>query len=286
MRTDRILDSVGGKGLNSAVVLNHLGVETTSIGFFAGNIGEELIGIIKEYGINIIPVWVGGTTRVAHVIADRKSKIHSHVIAGQMTVNSAQADEFKKQFARQLVNADSVIFAGSVPISMHPDFYQSLIMLAKEKNVPTLVDAQKEVMRESIKAKPDIVKMNWEEFGWTFDKKWEDIDELIAQAKDFYENQEIKNLVITMSKEGILAITREGIYFAKAPLQVPLNAAGAGDAVSSALAVKLHEGASWEEAMRFAGAVSAAAVLTERTGDLNMEDVRRILPDVKVKMIN
>ncbi len=286
MRTDRILDSVGGKGLNSAVVLNHLGVETTSIGFFAGNIGEELIGIIKEYGINIIPIWVGGTTRVAHVIADRKSKIHSHVIAGQMTVNSAQAEEFKKQFARQLVNAESVIFAGSVPKSMHPDFYQSLIMLAKEKKVPTLVDAQKEVMRESIKAKPDIVKMNWEEFGWTFNKKWKDTDDLIAQAKDFYEYQEIENLVITMSKEGILAITREGIYFAKAPLQVPLNAAGAGDAVSSALAVKLHEGDSWEEAMRFAGAVSAAAVLTERTGDLNMEDVRRILPDVKVKMIN
>ena len=43
MRTDRIVNSVGGKGLNSAVVLRHLGVETVGIGFFAGRIGQALV---------------------------------------------------------------------------------------------------------------------------------------------------------------------------------------------------------------------------------------------------
>jgi 1-phosphofructokinase family hexose kinase len=286
MRTDRIVNCVGGKGLNSAVVLSHLGVETKSIGFFAGSVGRELIDLVEGYGISVVPIWVGGTTRVAHVIADKKTKIHSHVIAGRMDVSAEQAQLFTDQFSSLIEQAESVIFAGSVPKSMDPGFYNHLIKLTKEKGLPTLVDAQNEVMREAIQAKPDIVKMNWEEFRWTFNKKSENLEDLVVEAESFHAEQDIQNLVITMSKEGILAVTEEGTYLAKAPLQKPLNAAGAGDAVSSALAVRLHAGDTWEKAMRFASAVSAAAVLTERTGDVLMEDAGRILPDVEIRKIN
>jgi 1-phosphofructokinase family hexose kinase len=278
MRTDRIVNSVGGKGLNSAVVLRHLGVETVGIGFFAGKIGQELVDIVEEYGIITEAIWAGGTNRVAHVIAELKNKRHSHVIAGQTLVSEEQKYEFIDRFKVRVREADWVIFAGSIPKSLNDDFYAELIPIAQAENVPTLIDSQKAFMIEALKTKPDIVKLNWQEFEWTFNKKAETLDSLLDQAKELFEERKLKNLVLTLGKDGILAFTKEGIYLSKAPLQEPKNAAGAGDAVSSALVWRFTKGDDWQSAMKWASAVSAASVLTERTGDVFKEDIDRIFP--------
>lgn len=285
MRIDGVTTSVGGKGLNSAVVLRHLGVETVGIGFFAGEIGRELLRIVEDYGIIPEPIWVDGTNRIAHVIAELKTNIHSHVIAGNVLISEAQKQEFLDKYQYHLQRAQYVIFGGSLPPSINEDFYCELITLAQQAGVPTLIDSQKQAMIEAIKSKPDVVKMNWEEFEWTFDLEAKTIDELVAVAYEFYQARQIKSLVLTLGKKGILSISEEGIYLAKAPLQKPLNAAGAGDAVSSTLAWRFVEGDDWEAALRWACAVSAASVLTERTGDVFQEDIVRICPQVSIEKI-
>lgn len=283
MRTDKIVTSVGGKALISAVVLRQLGVETVSLGFFAGKIGKELLEIIEEYGITPEPVWVDGTNRIAYVIAELENKRHSHIIAGKVFISDEQKQQFIDRYKTHLKKADWVIFAGSLPPDMNADFYYELIQLSKQAGVPTLVDSQKQYMVEAINAKPDIVKMNWEEFEWTFNYKADDLKSLINIAEDFFEEKRLKNLILTLSKEGILALTTEGKFLVKAPFQEPVNAAGAGDAVSSTITWRLSRGDSWESAMHWASAVSAAAVLTERTGDVNKEDIDRIYPLVSMK---
>jgi len=285
MRTDRIVTSVGGKGLNSAVVLRHLGVETVGMGFFAGEIGKELVGIVQEYGILLEAIWVGGTNRVSHVIVESKNKRHSHVIAGQPRISKEQKREFIDRFRERVQEAEWVIFGGSIPKSLDNDFYKELIPITQAANVPTLVDSQKSFIIEAIKTKPDIVKLNWEEFEWTFNKNAETLDSLIKQAEDIFKEHELKNMVITLGEDGILAFTEEGAYLAKVPPQEPKNAAGAGDAVSSALVWRFSLGDDWESALRWASAVGAASVLTERTGDVFQEDIDRILPMVTVRKI-
>jgi 1-phosphofructokinase len=286
MRTNHMVTCVGGKGLNSAVVLRHLGSETVGMGFFAGKIGEELVELLEEYGIIPEPIWVGGTNRIAHVIAEEKTNIHSHVIVGELVVSAEQKQEFVNKFKKRVKEAEWVIFAGSLPPSLNVDFYYELISIARDANIPSLIDSQKQYIIEAIKAKPDIVKMNWEEFEWTFNKKAETLEDLILLAKQLYLEKNIKNLLITLGKHGILALTTEGNYFTKAPFQQPVNAAGAGDAVSSTIAYRLSQGDSWDSALRWSSSVSAATVLTERTGDVEMTDVERIFKDVEVKKID
>jgi len=285
MRTERIVNSVGGKGLNSAVTLTYLGAETVSLGFFVGDIGKELVSIVEEYGITVDAIWADGTNRIAHVIADKKNSEHSHVIAGKTIVNAAQKQEFFNRFRARLDDSEYVILAGTVPESMNQDLYTELIPIARDAGIPTLVDAHGEVMRAAVTAVPDIVKMNWDEFEFTFDKKAETIESLIQQAGEFYKEKNLKNLVITMSKEGILAFTPDGTFLAKAPPEEPLNSAGAGDSVSSTLAYRLSKDDDWESVLRWSCAVSAATVLTERTGDVFQEDIERILPQVSIKKL-
>jgi len=283
MRTERLINCVGGKGLDSAVVLNQLEVDTLAMGFIAGKVGRELLELLEEYGIRMDPIWVDGSNRVAHVIAERKKNIHNHVIAGKVLINEEQEQEFIDKYRRHLEETDFVIIAGSIPPVMCQDFSARLVRFAKEANVPILVDSQKQAMIEVVKEKPDIVKMNWEEFEWTFNLKAEDLKTLTNLAKEFYREHQLENLVLTLSKEGILSVTPQGTFLTKAPFQKPRNAAGAGDAVSSALVWRLSEGDDWLSAMKWAGAVSAACVLTERTGDVHKEDVMRILPQVTIE---
>lgn len=282
MRTNKATICVGGKGLNSSVVLSQLGVETVGLGFFAGKTGEELIEILKDYGIIPEPVWVGGTNRIAHVIAEEKTNIHSHVIVGEVIVSAEQQKEFINKFSKRVQQADYVIFAGSLPPSLNDDFYVEIIKIAKRAGVPSLIDSQKQYMAEAVKAKPDVVKLNREEFEWTFNRKVDSLDSMIQQAREVRAEKEIEAFVITMAKDGMVALTPEGDYLTKSPFQKPVNAAGAGDSVSSTLAWKLSTGESWRSALKWAGAVSAATVLTERTGDVVMKDIERIYKDVTV----
>jgi len=285
MRTDHVVDCVGGKGLDSAVALSQLDVNAYALGFFAGKIGRELVELLVAYGIETEPIWVGGSNRISYIIVEKKRNIHSHVIAGKVLVNNKHELELIEKFRAHLKNADYVIIAGSVPPVMRQDFTARLVKLAKEAGVPVLVDSQKQAMIEVVKEVPDIVKMNWEEFEWTFDLKAESIEELVKLAQGFYKEYHLKNLVLTLSKEGILTVTEQGTFLTKAPLQEPVNAAGAGDAVSSALAWRFTQGDDWESALQWAGAVSAACVLTERTSEVRKEDVDRIYPDVRVKRL-
>jgi fructose-1-phosphate kinase PfkB-like protein len=219
MRTNNMTTCVGGKGLDSSVVLSQLGVETVGLGFFAGKIGEELVEILKDYGIIPEPVWAGGVNRIAHVIAETETNIHSHVIVGEIEISEEQKTEFIKKFSDRIQEADWVIIAGSLPPSLNKDFYCDLIKIAKAAGVPTLIDSQRSFMLEAIKAKPEIAKMNWEEFDWTFSKKTPDIETLIYQAREIKHQYEIENLILTLSKDGILAFTVSGDFLVKAPIQ-------------------------------------------------------------------
>ncbi|MDK2980613.1 MAG: 1-phosphofructokinase [Chloroflexota bacterium] len=286
MRTNKMTVCVGGKGLNSSVVLSQLGVDTIGMGFFAGKVGQELIEVLQDYGITPDPIWVDGTTRISHVIAEEDTNIHSHLIVGELLINAAQDEEFIKEFEAKVAEADWVILAGTMPPSLSNDFYYRLIRIAQKAKVPCLIDSQKDYMAKAVEARPDIVKMNKEEFEWTFSVKAEDFDSLVAVAKNFRKEKGIDNLIITMSKDGILALTTAGTFLVKAPEQKPVNAAGAGDSVSSTLAWRLSLGEDWPTALHWAGAVSAATVLTKRTGDVRMEDVERIKPDVTVKKLD
>lgn len=285
MRTNKINVCVGGKGLNSSVALRHLGLETVGMGFFAGKTGKELIEILEEYGIQPLPVWVDGETRISHVIAERDTQIHSHVITGDVIISEDQKTDFFEKFKIFAPKADWVIFGGSLPASLSDDFYVEYIDFAKKVGVPSLIDSQKESLVYGIKAQPEIVKMNREEFEWTFNQKADSHKLLISQARELRSSLKIQNLVMTLSREGIIALTTEGDFYAVAPQQVPVNAAGAGDSASSALVWKLLENEKWETALRWAAAVSSASVLTERTADFHFQDVNRIYPQVKVEKL-
>jgi 1-phosphofructokinase family hexose kinase len=285
MRTDRIVTSVGGKGLDSSVVLRHLGVDTVGLCFVAGEAGQALVNLTRNYGIVPEPIWVDGETRIAHVIVERRFHRHSHIIAGALKISSEHCQQFLDKFSRHIGDAAYVICAGSIPPVLPPEFYATLTQIAHEHGVPLLIDSQNFGITGALSASPDVIKMNWDEFERTFELKAPDLDALIGNAIRLRTQHNLHAIVLTLAENGILAFTPQGNYHALAPRQQAVNAAGAGDAVSSALAWRLTMGETWHDALHWAAAVSAATVLTEGTADCHMPDIQNIYPQVTIKTL-
>lgn len=282
MRTSRVVTCVGGKGLDSSVVLACLDVETVGLGMFAGRTGQELLEVVQAYGIRPEAVWVGGETRVAHVIVETRHNRHSHIIAGELQVTPEHIEAFLERFRQHVKGASYVICAGSIPAGAGQDLYGRIVAEAAEFNVPVLIDSARAAILEAIPYHPAVLKMNWEEFEWTFGVKAATLDELAYQGRQVYHERGLNALVLTCAADGVLAFCAEGAYRVEPPRQAAVNAAGSGDAVSSALAWRFTLGDAWPAALQWAGAVSAATVLTEATAECRWDDIRRIYPDVEV----
>jgi 1-phosphofructokinase family hexose kinase len=286
MLARNVVTSVGGKGLDASVVLRHLGVETVGLSFVAGENGKVLIDLLREYGIEPSPVWVDGETRLIYVLAESRTRRVSHIKHGGLQVNTQQLGQLIAVYRTYLPTSKWVICSGSLPASVPDSFCGELTRLAGEASTPFLIDSSRNAVMESIPNQPTVVKMNWEEFEWTFDVKAERLEDLIVAAREVYRKNKLKNLVLTCGMLGILAFTGQGDLRAIAPTQPVVNAAGAGDAVSGALTWRLAKGDSWADALRWAAAVAAAVVLTEGTADCRWDDVQTILPQVEIEVVS
>ena len=277
--------SVGGKGLDTSVVLRHLGVNTVGLAFLAGKKGRLLSRLVRSYGIRLKAVWVEGETRGMDVIAETRNGRVTHIREGDMIIREGDVRRFVRTYLTSLKSCSWVVMSGSIPASLPSSIYCELVQLASQAGVPSLVDSSQAAVLDALTPPPSILKLNRREFIETFNLQAGDFQGLLSQAQQVREQYSIPNLVITCAEEGILAITEAGHFHALAPWQKAVNPAGAGDAVSAGIVWRLSLGEGWENALRWAAATAAAVLLTEGTADCHMEDIRHIFPDTIVQRL-
>ncbi len=283
MRAPRFSECAGGKGFDIAVALRGLGQETTAIGPVAGYYGQLLVGVLENYGIAVEPVWLPGQTRLANVIVETERARHSHVMIGALPVTAADVELLLTRLETHLPAATWVAAAGSLPAGMPTSFYRTVTERAHAAGKPVLIDATGAPLRETLSARPEIVKLNRDEFMDTFGLSGHELADAVAAAEALHRRAALETLVLTCGREGLIAVTPEGSWQAQAPVQRAVNAAGAGDAASAAILWRRTVGDGWVETLRWAAAVSAASVMTECTADVRLADVEQLLPAVRVQ---
>lgn len=283
MRTDRFTRSIGGKGMDIALVLKTLNAEVLAAGLVAGRAGEELERMLDAAGIPHALVRVQGETRTAHVIVETDHNRHSHITTGTLNANASDFVALRDRCGDYLKGGDWLLCAGSLPATAPIDYYKSLIALAAERGCSSLIDTSGAAMRAALRAKPTIVKLNRQEFAATFDLPDVTLAMMIDQARQVYREHKLNALVITCGSDGLLALTPSGELHAVAPPQIAVNAAGAGDAATAALAYRLNHGDSWDTALTWAAAAGAATVLTDGTAECHLSDVIRLQPAVNLR---
>ncbi len=171
----KTVEEAAGKGINVAVGLKHLDVLVKAMGFAYKEDRDKLYGKLDAEQIPYSFVEVEGRLRVNQKLFDESKSEMTECNEKGTPVTKEDVDELLALLQTELSDASILVLSGSVPPGVDKDIYAVMISMANKAGVKVILDATGELLAEGIKAKPYLIKPNWEEFEKTFIRK-EDVE--------------------------------------------------------------------------------------------------------------
>jgi tagatose 6-phosphate kinase len=283
-RIDTVKNIAGGKGVNVTKILRQYGYEVTATGFLGGYSGRFIDEKLKEMGTECCFIRICEETRSnMNVIAEDGSV--TEILEPGPTVRAQELEQFMGQYRALLQECGLVVLSGSAAKGIQQDIYGRLIEIAATVQVPVFLDTSGESLRIGIRKKPELVKPNRKELEYVMGRSLKDRNDVIEAAKSLHE-EGIPRVVVSMGSDGLLSVTDEGIYFAKAEGIEAVNTVGCGDSVVASYAMATVDGASEKEAIRRACAISAANAETLESASIPMERAETLLHKIMIEEIS
>lgn len=281
IRASRTYHSMGGKPTDAAWILGRMGVGSLALGLAAGAVGEKVKSMLEALGVTTDFIEVDGETRINTVIMDESTGEHTTITTASMQVAPAHLAALRDRYLAALPSASVVITGGSLPPGMSPDFYADAIQLAREHDVPVIFDAAEPNLSAGLQARPTFIKPNEHELSALAGRKLANAAELHEAGRDILARYGTQ-VVITMGKDGALALLKDRSYRIP-PIPVAVSSpAGAGDAVLAGLAHAIHHRTPLEAGLRLGIAAATAVCLQPGTAAYDVDDMERFLPRVEL----
>lgn len=273
--------SAGGKGINVSKNIATLNGKSTAMGFIGGAKGKFIINKLEEL-------------KIAHDFVDIKQDIRENLKIidkdGNLTEINEKGPFVTKEDVEQLISKidntvkkdDVVVLSGSVCQNVDDDIYQRIVKIANRKGAISIVDADKELLKKAIKAKPTTIKPNIHEFCNYFNIKENcEIDILKKKGQELVAKG-IKEVMISLGKDGALFICKDKCFKIE-PLKIEVKSTvGAGDAMVASLAVGLENNLKDEEKITLAVALASGACLTKATEAADSTLIEKLYKEIVI----
>ncbi len=271
-RTTSELMLPGGKGINVSTVLRNLGIDNTALYFSAGFVGDEITRLLRESGVNAEEIKVeGGCSR----INVKLSSIEGTEINGMGPAISDEGIERLYQKLDTLVEGDFLVLAGSLPSGMSTTIYSDIMKRLEGKGVKFVVDATRDLLRNSLEYKPFFVKPNNHELGEIFGVTLKTFEEVKPYARKMQE-MGAANVIVSLSGQGALMVTSDGDCLTlEAPKGQVINAVGAGDSLVAGFLAGYIESGNYELAFKMGVASGSASAFSSDFA--TREEVEKLL---------
>ena len=218
----------GGKGINVSMVLAELGIDSTAYGFVAGFTGKAIENGIRNDHI------ITDFIKLDHGI----SRINIKIKAGEETeingqgphIGDAELERLLQKIDR-IGEGDTLVLAGSIPNTMPDDVYERMMERISRKNVRFVVDATRQLLVNSLKYKPFLIKPNRQELSEIFNVEVKTEDDIERYAKEL-QKMGARNVLISLGGEGAMLIDENGCKSKAGVLKEKvINTVGSGDSM-------------------------------------------------------
>lgn len=250
----------GGKGLNVSAILTNLGIENTALGFIAGFTGQEIKRRFEESGghSDFIELKDG----ISRINVKIKSDAETEINATGPDIDKASLDELMKKID-SAKEGDTVVISGSIPPSLPDSLYSDILKMLDGRGIMCVVDATRELLMNSLKYKPFLVKPNNHELGEIFGVSLSTREQVIPYAEKLSE-MGARNVLVSMAGEGAVLVTENGEQIAApAPKGKVKNSVGAGDSMVAGFIAGWHEQHNAEHAFKMGVAAGSASAFSE-----------------------
>ena len=254
-RTNKELLYPGGKGINVSIVLNNLGMKSTALGFTAGFTGDEIKRLLNKDGIRTSFIEVNqGMSRI-------NLKLRS---GGETEINGmgpeVSSENIEELFSRleNLKKGDVLVLAGSIPSIMPETMYSDIMERLEGKGVMIAVDATRDLLMNTLKYHPFVIKPNNKELGEIFGVRLETAEEILPYARKLKEKG-ARNVIVSMGKKGAMMVDENGEWrYHDSFGGKPVNTVGAGDSFVAGFIAGFLRSHDYERAF-FTGLCSGSA---------------------------
>lgn len=261
----------GGKGINVSLILKELGITSTALGFIAGFTGHA----IKE-GISCAEIKTDFIE-----LEQGLSRINVKIRSGAETdINANGPDISQKDIEKlfdklnALKDGDFLILAGSIPSSLPQDIYEKILKNLKDKNINFVIDAEKDLLLNTLKYKPFLIKPNINELEDIFEVTITNKTDALKYAHKLHE-MGAQNVLVSMGIDGAVLVDKnQKEYTENAVGTIFKNSVGAGDSMVAGFIAGYIENEDFQYALKLgtaAGGATACAIgLATREEILNL----------------
>ncbi|MFI6348679.1 1-phosphofructokinase family hexose kinase [Streptomyces sp. NPDC050560] len=272
----------GGKGVNVARVLatlraggpydvlgsarTHAAPGPLLFGFRGGATGRLFAELLAAEALPAALVETAGATRVNEVLVDRSDPAGATVYnAVGDPVTAAELALLDEAFESALDGAEALVCTGSTQPGVPEDQYARWIVRARERGVPSVLDAHGPALRAGAAAGPDVVKVNAEELAGLAGPPPGPDPHTVARG---WLAAGSRCVIITDGATPAVALTREARYEVVPPAVAARSGVGSGDAFLAGLVHSMlgAPGGGWERHLRAAAACGASNAAGERAG--------------------
>ncbi|WP_407725206.1 1-phosphofructokinase [Ruminococcus sp. JL13D9] len=218
----------GGKGINVSCVLAELGLDSTAYGFVAGFTGEAI-----EKGIRndrIITDFIKLKHGISRINIKIKAGVETEINCQGPHIDDSELERLLQKIDR-IANGDTLVIAGSIPNTMPDDVYERMLERISRKDVKIVVDATKQLLVNSLKYKPFLIKPNRQELSEIFGTEVKTEEDIEKYAKEL-QKMGAKNVLISLGGEGAMLIDENGEKHKAGVLKEKvINTVGSGDSM-------------------------------------------------------
>ena len=268
----------GGKGINVSLMLNELQVENTALGFLGGFIGEYIENTLASNGVNTEFIKLEkGFSRINLKI---KNEVETEINGKGPHISEDNLQLLYKKIEK-LKDEDIWVLCGSIPKSLSNTLYQDIISMVAKKNVKVIVDATSNLLLNTLKYNPFLIKPNIHELEEIFDTKIDCIDSTIFYATKL-KDMGAENVLISMGKDGALLIDSKGkIYLSNAPKGDVINTVGSGDSMVAGFISGYLKTKDYKEALKLGASCGSATAFSSGIGEKKLIDTLKNEIEIK-----
>ncbi|GEM_PF-3589656 len=295
---------VGGKTINVTKTLLGFGRRVSFLGLLgAGPAGLAYFPFLGRLGLfGSLTIQTQSDVRIIPYFVGAKGEFSLLFRTPNAPFTSSEIGRFSSEALGRLAHAPEgafVVTGGSVPPGMALQLFRWILELAKQRKLKVIFDnihpgLSAEQMDTILKGSPYLIKPNLQEFAAVVKKDYETLvsevedgnfKTLIQEARTLLERYEIKLALISMEKHGALLVSKDKVVLATPPSVPVKSATAAGDSLIAGLVHKLSQGASLEDALRFAVATGTATVTKPGADVATLEEAAALFPKVTLKVI-
>lgn len=283
LRCEKPVYEAGGGGINVSKAIKNLGGESIALFPEGGAGGELLENLLQKENIVTDALMLEPWTRENLNVVDRETGRQYRFVMPGNALSEKETQQLLSLLDRHK-DASVLVVSGSVPDGTPDHIYKDIAAFAKENDVKLIWDTSGEAMVKSLEAgnvfmlKPNQAEL-FELMGIKRDEN-ADVEELAYELLDKYG---IGHLVISLGAQGAMWVHKDGCEQIVPPPVRVVSTVGAGDSQIGGVVLKIANGASMQEAVRYGVAVGTATITMEGSRLAKEEDVDALFTRIMKK---